>query len=80
MNIEIFGASGNIGQLLVMQAIREGHNVKGYLRNSSKLNIVHQNLELITEELHVRQFLKKLTITARSMFSMDFVIQNIQYL
>lgn len=52
MKITIFGAGGAIGQLLVEQALREGHEVKAYVRNLSKFTLAHQNLKLIQGELN----------------------------
>jgi putative NADH-flavin reductase len=48
MKVLIFGASGNTGRLLVQQALEEGHDVTAFVRNTSKLQIVHPNLEVIT--------------------------------
>jgi putative NADH-flavin reductase len=52
MNITIFGASGAIGSLLVIQALKEGHVVKAYIRNPSKFSIEHKNLTVIAGELN----------------------------
>jgi putative NADH-flavin reductase len=51
MKIIIFGASGRIGSLLVEQALDAGYMVKAYVRNPSKLEFTHQNLEIIEGEL-----------------------------
>lgn len=51
MEITIFGASGGIGRLLVEQALDAGYMVKAYVRNPSKLELTHQNLEIIKGEL-----------------------------
>ena len=51
MEIIIFGASGGIGRLLVGQALNAGYMVKAYVRNPSKLELTHQNLEIIKGEL-----------------------------
>ncbi len=51
MEIIIFGASGGIGRLLVEQALDAGYMVKAYVRNPSKLELTHQNLEIIKGEL-----------------------------
>ena len=51
MEITIFGASGGIGRLLVEQALDAGYMVKAYVRNPSKFELTHQNLEIIKGEL-----------------------------
>jgi len=51
MEIVIFGASGGIGKLLIEQALNTQHKVKAYLRNPSKLELTHQNLEVVKGEL-----------------------------
>ena len=51
MEIIIFGASGGIGRLLVGQALNAGYMVKAYVRHPSKLELTHQNLEIIKGEL-----------------------------
>ena len=53
MKITIFGATGNIGKLLVKQALDEGHEVVAYVRDSSKIaNYEYQNLSIVEGELN----------------------------
>jgi len=52
MKLLIFGASGTIGTLVVEKALHEGFDVKVYIRNPSKLTIIHPKLEIIKGELH----------------------------
>lgn len=47
MNILIYGASGATGHELVKQALAQGHIVKAFVRNPSKLKIIHDNLEVV---------------------------------
>lgn len=44
MNVLIFGASGSTGSELVKQSLTQGYTVTAFLRNPSKLTIMHQNL------------------------------------
>lgn len=50
-NVIIFGASGGIGKHAVRHALDENYNVTAYLRNPSKLDITHENLNVIKGEL-----------------------------
>ncbi|MGB9201469.1 NAD(P)-dependent oxidoreductase, partial [Methanobacterium sp.] len=53
MKITIFGATGNIGKLLVKQAIDEGHEVVAYVRDPSKIaNYKYQNLSIVKGQLN----------------------------
>jgi putative NADH-flavin reductase len=52
MRITVFGASGAIGKLLIRQALDNGYNIRAYVRNPSKLDLKHQNLETIQGDLH----------------------------
>lgn len=47
MKIIIFGASGGIGKFAVKYALKEGYEVKAYVRNPSKLNIKDKNLMIV---------------------------------
>ena len=51
MKITIFGASGNIGKLLVGHALEKGHFVNAYVRDLSKLKLSHPNLHIAQGEL-----------------------------
>jgi putative NADH-flavin reductase len=59
VKITIFGASGAIGKLFVKKALEDGYVVKAYVRNPSKLDFNHQNLEVIKGELHDYENIKK---------------------
>jgi nucleoside-diphosphate-sugar epimerase len=41
MLLTVFGASGQIGGLLVQQALDQGHTVRAYVRDPAKLNLTH---------------------------------------
>src|SRR5665647_599565 len=51
MKIAVFGSTGNVGRLLVGQALAEGYDVIAYARNPSKLTITHDHLTVIQGEL-----------------------------
>lgn len=51
MKIAVFGSTGNIGKLLVEQALSEGYGVVAYARNPSKLKIMHDRLTIVQGEL-----------------------------
>jgi putative NADH-flavin reductase len=51
MKIAVFGSSGNVGKLLVGQALAEGYDVVAYARNPSKLTMRHDHLTIIQGEL-----------------------------
>jgi putative NADH-flavin reductase len=62
MTITVFGASGAIGKLLIRQALDNGYSVRAYVRNPSKLDLEHPNLE--TNQGELRDFGKiKLAIS-----------------
>ncbi|MEK3886209.1 NAD(P)H-binding protein [Bacillus sp. FSL K6-3431] len=42
MRITIFGANGQIGQLLVSHALQAGYDVKAYTRRPNALSIEHE--------------------------------------
>jgi len=44
MNIAIFGSTGTIGQLVIEQALEQGHTVTAFTRNPHNLNQTHQDL------------------------------------
>lgn len=46
MKIVIFGASGATGKELVKQALAQGHRVTAFVRNASKLQIQHEQLQI----------------------------------
>ncbi len=47
MNITILGATGRTGMPLIEQALAQGHRVKAFVRNPSKLTKQHGSLEVI---------------------------------
>ena len=51
MKILIFGATGGTGKQLVEQALAAGNHVVAYVRNPSKLNIIHEYLTIVEGEL-----------------------------
>jgi len=59
MKITLFGASGNIGYLLLKQAINEGHHVIAYVRNPSRLALSHGNLQIIKGNLDDKNNIRK---------------------
>jgi len=46
MKIVVFGASGEMGKLVVRQALEVGHRVTAFVRRSSKLEIGHPELTI----------------------------------
>ncbi|WP_242450825.1 NAD(P)H-binding protein [Priestia endophytica] len=51
MKVTIFGATGQIGQLLVTQALQAGYEVTAYSRRPNALNIEHEKLQIIVGDL-----------------------------
>lgn len=52
MLITIFGASGKTGQLLVQQALEQGHKVRAWVRRENALSIQHPNLKVLLGNLN----------------------------
>lgn len=46
MRVVIFGASGKTGRLLVEGALREGHRVRAFVRDRSKITMQHEHLQI----------------------------------
>src|SRR4030042_3939049 len=51
MRVTVFGATGETGKQLVEQALASGKEVVAYVRNQSKLCIVHEHLSIVQGEL-----------------------------
>jgi putative NADH-flavin reductase len=51
MTVIVFGASGAIGKLLISKALSAGYQVRAYMRNPEKFDLIHQNLMVIQGEL-----------------------------
>jgi putative NADH-flavin reductase len=49
--ITVFGATGGTGKHLVEQALTSGNEVVAYVRDPSKLGIVHEHLSIVQGEL-----------------------------
>ena len=47
MNLVVFGATGNLGNELVKQALEQGHTVTGFSRKPEKLELEHPRLRRI---------------------------------
>jgi putative NADH-flavin reductase len=59
MKITIFGANGQIGQLLVQQALQAGYDVTAYTRRPNALMIEHEKLQIVVRSLTDRGKLKE---------------------
>ena len=64
MKITIFGANGQIGQLLVKQALQAGYDVTAYTRRPNALSIEHEKLQIVVGALTDREKLRE-AITGR---------------
>ena len=62
MKITVFGANGQIGQLLVKQALEAGYDVTAYARRPNALNIEHEKLQIVVAALIDREKLKEAII------------------
>ena len=51
LHVAVFGASGNIGRLVVEQLLAAGHTVTAYVRNPAKLTVAHLNFRVVVGEL-----------------------------
>ncbi|SHF13326.1 NAD(P)-dependent oxidoreductase [Streptoalloteichus hindustanus] len=51
MKLTIFGATGGTGQVLVRQALAEGHDVRAVVRTPGKLAIEHPSLEIVVADV-----------------------------
>lgn len=48
LRVLVIGATGGTGRQLVQQALEQGHQVTAFVRNPSKLQIEHPNLQIAT--------------------------------
>ena len=51
MNVAIFGATGASGRVLLTEALNRGHKVVALVRNPGKLDINHENLEVVVGDV-----------------------------
>lgn len=51
MNITVFGANGQVGQHFIQIALRNGDNVKAFIRREGALTMQHPKLEVIVGSL-----------------------------
>ena len=51
MKVTVFGATGQMGHLLVRRALDAGHAVTAYVRIPDRLQINHPNLSMVTGQL-----------------------------
>lgn len=47
MNITVFGATGNIGHLLVEQALAAGHDITAFTRDAARVTSRHDRLQVV---------------------------------
>lgn len=59
MKITIFGANGQIGQLLVHQALEAGHEVTAYTRRANALDLQHEKLQIVVGDVTDRDKLRE---------------------
>ncbi|MEC0204681.1 NAD(P)H-binding protein [Paenibacillus lautus] len=58
MRLTIFGATGQIGQSVVKQALEAGHDVTAFSRRPNALNIEHEKLQIVVGSLTDREKLQ----------------------
>lgn len=58
MELTIFGANGQIGQLLVKQALDAGHEVTAYTRRTNALDLQHEKLQTVVGDITDRDKLR----------------------
>jgi hypothetical protein len=59
MNITLFGASGRTGLILLKLALQQDHHVTAYVRQTSRIPLRHQNLQVIEGNLKNVDLLRK---------------------
>src|SRR4051794_41091670 len=62
MKITIFGANGQIGQLLVSLALQAGYDVTAYTRRPNALTIEHEKLQIVVGALSDQEKLREVII------------------
>lgn len=62
MKLTVFGATGQIGQNVVKQALQTGYDVTAYSRRPNALNIDYKNLHIVVGDLTDREKIKKAII------------------
>lgn len=69
IKITVFGASGSIGKLLVMQALAKDYRVDVYVRNPEKITISNRNLKFIKGELNETEKIQRAISDADAVIS-----------
>jgi putative NADH-flavin reductase len=69
MKITIFGANGQIGQLLVRQALQAGYDVTAYTRRPNALSIEHEKLQIVVGSLTDLEKLKEAIVGSDAVVS-----------
>jgi len=71
MKITVFGATGQIGKLLVKQALDEGYQVVAYARNGAKLaSLDNPRLTIVEGELNTPKRIEEAVIGSDAVLSM----------
>ena len=52
MKLAIFGSTGKTGKHLVQRALQRGHKVSAYARTPEKMDIIHNDLDIIQGDIH----------------------------
>ncbi|RBW69074.1 NAD(P)-dependent oxidoreductase [Bacillus taeanensis] len=55
MNVLILGASGRVGRKLVQYALKDGYDVKAFVRNPEKLHAFHEKLTIFQGDARSRE-------------------------
>lgn len=59
MKIIVFGASGRLGQHVVKQALEKGYEVTAFVRTPSKLEVNHENLQIVQGDAFNKEAVSK---------------------
>jgi putative NADH-flavin reductase len=65
-SLVVFGASGRIGDVIVLEALARGHRVTGVSRNPEKLLISHRNFTAAIGDLNSVESIRQLAKGARA--------------